>query len=315
MSWYKFIPSDTFFLRGAEPLAAGMEYETPTIFPPAPSVLCGAMRTAVLSQNDITIRQFKKGVSDLERYIGKFGASAPFSVTGVFLACGDTLYVPTPYNWMTESEKNSDEIAVVIPELLPAHAKKLGICGSYRSLYWGKHAKDLRSLGGSWVSLPALQQKKKKLKVDTDILLNTDSFITQEERTGIALDANRSVKKSQLYTGRHLRLAEGWSLVWSTDRDTGLASSGVMTIGGEQRFGTYEEIDSVNLNKNTELNAYMCTTPVLATTEVGEKVIASGKLVYRGGWSLAKQFHKPMVGYYPAGTVFSSKIDKCCISL
>jgi len=89
MKWYEYLPSDTLFLRGAEPMVSGTSFETTQVFPPAVSVVSGAMRTAVLAQNKISIGQYKKG-DPISEHIGAFGKKAPFKVLGPFIKyCSD----------------------------------------------------------------------------------------------------------------------------------------------------------------------------------------------------------------------------------
>ncbi|MBF0201034.1 MAG: hypothetical protein HQK66_06935, partial [Desulfamplus sp.] len=54
-------------------------------------------------------------------------------------------------------------------------------------------------------------------------------------------------------------------------------------------------------------------SPVEVSKETSAALVASGKIIYRGGWDLARQFHKDMKGYYPAGSVFNSAVDQSCI--
>jgi len=314
MKWYQYTPSDTLFLRGAEPLTAGMDFEVPSVFPPAVSVISGAIRTAVLSQRDVTLATYKQGVAELESLIGLYGDEAPFTVSAVFIEKGGRIYAPVPCSWMTESQESCTGINVVQPLELPAAARNhMGICGSAEHVYWGKHHNNLRSLGGNWITLEALAAQKKKLTTDTDILIGNSSFVSQEERTGIALDQHRRVKESQLYTARHLRLNDDCSIIWAIDRDTGLAKEGILSLGGEQRFGYYREREPVALPAGNGTQ-FMATTPTPVRDVPEADVIASGKLQYRGGWDLSRQFHKDMIAFYPAGTVFGRKVTSSCIS-
>ena len=55
MDWYKFNPVDTLFFRGAEPMIMGENHTVSHVFPPPAHTLSGALRTAVLIQNGISL--------------------------------------------------------------------------------------------------------------------------------------------------------------------------------------------------------------------------------------------------------------------
>ena len=107
-------------------------------------------------------------------------------------------------------------------------------------------------------------------------------------------------------------MIEGVSLIWGLDQDCGLDKKGILTLGGEQRFGAYEELKTSPLFSESGID-YLALSPVLVDQKSSDALIGTGKISYRGGWDLAKQFHKDMRGYYPAGSVFNQNINNCCI--
>jgi len=52
-----------------------------------------------------------------------------------------------------------------------------------------------------------------------------------------------------------------------------------------------------------------------ADEQANQHCIASGRPHYYGGWDLHRRFHKPMKGYFPAGSVFQKQINDNCIEL
>ena len=315
MKWYEYLPSDTLFLRGAEPMVSGTSFETTQIFPPPVSVISGAMRTAVLAQQQVSIRQYKQGNSVWEK-IGKFGEPAPFKVLGPFLKYQGAFFVPAPFTWFTEN-KFTDTI-ISVREAVPldrAVQQRLGLKSSSPSMGWTLHNKEVKSVGGSWIDLGELLKGSQTYGNGKTIFLSRNAqtrLFSMEERTGIAMDSTRNVLESQIYTARHIRLNPGVSLVWGTDRSCGLASEGVLSLGGEQRFGRYREIE--NEFQFPEIGKrYLALSPVPVTPETSKVLVGSGKIVYRGGWNLARQFHKDMTGFYPAGAVFTENVDDFCV--
>lgn len=315
MKWYEYLPSDTLFLRGSEPMVSGTSFETTQIFPPAVSVVSGAIRTAVLAQNKITIGQYKKG-DPISDHIGAFGEKAPFKVLGPFIKYRNSFYVPAPFTWFTENKATDSTIS--IREAKPLNndiEQRLGLKSSAPLIGWVKHHKEIKSVGGNWVLLDALLKGSTTYENGKTLFLahdKTTRLFSVEERTGIAMDTTRNVEEGKIYTARHIRLRPHVSLVWGLDKPCGLGPQGMMSLGGEQRFGRYQEIDNPVQFPETG-HHHLALSPVPVTQETSRDLVASGKIIYRGGWDLARQFHKDMIGYYPAGAVFSSNVSGVCI--
>lgn len=315
MRWYEYQPSDTLFLRGAEPMVSGTSFETTQIFPPSVSVISGAIRTAVLAQKQVSIRQYKKGNPVWEK-IGKFGEQAPFKVLGPFLKYQGTFFVPAPFTWFTENKFTDTLICVKEAKPLDSGTQdRLGLKSSSPRIGWTRHHKEVKSVGGNWVDLDKLLKENRTYENGKSIFLSRDadtSLFSMEERTGIAMDSKRNVLEGRIYTARHIRLKPGVSLVWGIDNSCGLEPKGVLSLGGEQRFGRYREIeDQFQFSKTG--NRYLALSPVPVTLETSQVLVGSGKVIYRGGWDLAKQFHKEMTGFYPAGAVFTQNVDDLCV--
>ncbi len=162
---------------------------------------------------------------------------------------------------------------------------------------------EMESLGGRWIQLEDLVSEKKEIAI-----FGTDTFFDSEHRTGIALNRNRSVKTGHLYTYTHVRLKPEVALIFGTETALPIADEGFLKLGAEQRFGRYEKIKEPAFHEKQTGN-YLSLSQVRGTTEANRSVIATGKIQYVGGWDLKKGFHKPMQGFFPAGSVFSKKIN------
>jgi CRISPR-associated protein Cmr3 len=315
--WYEFFPSDTLFFRGAEPLDAGMDYKTELIFPPPCSVIEGALRTAVLAQKSISVADYSRG-HEIEELIGTYGNPAPFKVIGPILKKNSVYYLPAPYTFFTEEDESAAKIKVLVLEPLQEEIKdRLGIGAAKAVTHWVRHCDEATPLGGKWISLDALHKLSRgraRLDTRTEILIHPDCLALSftEKRTGIALESNRSVKQGKIYNANHVRLDRDVSLVWGLDSDCGLASEGVLCLGGEQRFGGYVLMEKAPCFPETG-HQFLALGPVPVSGPAEKYLIAAGKPVYRGGWDYKNQFHKPMKPFYPAGSVFSEKIEPNCI--
>ena len=315
MKWYQFKPSDTLFFRGAEPMIAGMDYETVLSFPPSVSVISGAIRTAVLAQQGISINAYKSGSPVSER-IGAYGGNAPFDVVGPLIRYEGDDFVPAPYTWYYEVGNPLRKINIKKPFVLGSDIRqKLGLKTSTGLMNWVMHENEVKSIGGSWLALKGLLENRDRFEVGKSIFMparGLAELFAIEARTGIEIDAERNVAESQLYSSRHIRLNANVSLIWGIDRDCGLDKKGVLSLGGERRFGAYGELDQIPDFPESG-DQYLCLSPVPVNEQSITALIGTGEIVYRGGWDLAEQFHKDMMGYYPVGSVFSKNINQCCV--
>jgi len=86
--WYSFKPQDTLYFRGAEPANMGESHAASMIFPPPAHTIAGALRTAVIMQNDLTFEDYRKEKCSQEiiEAIGKPGSYSPFGILGPFFS-------------------------------------------------------------------------------------------------------------------------------------------------------------------------------------------------------------------------------------
>jgi CRISPR-associated protein Cmr3 len=176
---------------------------------------------------------------------------------------------------------------------------------------WAKGYKgDMVSLGGGWIKKQDLHSVGTIIEVK-----QSEDFFENEPRTGIALEKNRRVREGHLYSFNHTRLKRDVSLVFGTDIRLPLDDQGVLKIGAEQRFGWYEKLSQDNMGFNDEGNSYLSLSILEGSDEANMSVVATGKILYFGGWDLHTGFHKPMKGFFPAGTVLNKKINNNCIAI
>lgn len=315
MEWYKLTPVDTLYFRGAEPMNLGENHTASRVFPPPAHTVSGALRTAVLVQNNIPFEDYGKHSPainpDVIKAIGKAGEPAPFHLIGpLFMEKGET-YVPAPYSWFGDKDADSGESFVV--KAKPVTSRLIRIEGS--DLLWAKPEKDkgeLASLGGKWIKAADLLSDSPSKTVRP-----ITSFFEDEPRTGIALERNRNVRKGRLYSFNHARLGKDVALVFGIDITLPLSDKGVLKIGAEQRFGWCEKLPRTftELDFSREGNHFMALSNVEGTAESNSSVVATGKILYFGGWDLKTGFHKPMKGFFPAGTVFNKKFNHNLIAI
>jgi CRISPR-associated protein Cmr3 len=89
-----------------------------------------------------------------------------------------------------------------------------------------------------------------------------------------------------------------------------LKDEGILKLGAEQRFGYYKNIKNIELDSiSSSENLFISLSLIKGDEESNNHIVSTGKIKYIGGWELKKKFHKDMVGYYPAGTVFNKKLN------
>lgn len=309
MNWYKFTPVDTLFFRGAEPMNLGENHTVSHVFPPPAHTLSGALRTVVLIQKGVSFGAYGNGKAPAEIYeiIGQAGKPAPFNLIGPLFMLENDVYVPAPYSWFMEKDSVSGKTEVVKGKSLKSHLLK----SEAVEFIWAKGKKgELVSLGGMWIKKENLHSADTAIEVKK----STDYF-ENEPRTGIALEKNRRVREGHLYSFNHTRLKKDVCLIFGTDGNLPIDDQGVLKIGAEQRFGWYEKLSQDNMGFSDEGNLYLSLSILEGTDEANMSVIATGKILYFGGWDLHTGFHKPMKGFFPAGTVCNKKINNNFIAI
>ncbi len=314
--WFAYLPADTIFIRGAEPMLRGESHGASTVFPPPPSTIEGALRTAVLAEKGVHPLDYNGGRAPQEVYdcIGKPGSESPFSVWGPLFMKDGKLVIPCPYTWNIAKEakvggntkKPGDPVAVVQAKRL-----KNTLCIGKNTEYWVKGSvMEMKSAGGNWIYAESLNSNSASCR-----LIPPADLYRSEIRTGIALDGRkRTAREGYLYSLTHVRLNPGVKLVFGVDRKLPLPDRGILRLGGEQRFGGLERISALEIREGSS-GLYMSLALIEGRADNGDAVVASGRPVYIGGWDMSAGFHKPMRGYYPAGTVFSRKLHDGMIQI
>jgi CRISPR-associated protein Cmr3 len=315
MIWYKFTPVDTLFFRGAEPMNLGENHTASHVFPPPAHTLSGALRTAVLVQNAISFESYGHGSASAEIYaaIGQAGGPAPFDIMGPLFMQGKSIYLPAPYSWFKEKDVEKGESAEKVKVVKGRFLKSRLLKSETSEFIWAKGGNtEMVSLGGMWIKKSHLQSDETSIEVKRGA-----DFFENEPRTGIALERNRRVRDGHLYSFNHARLKNDVCLVFGVDAALPIANSGVLKVGAEQRFGWYESLDTEKADMGFSDNGkfYMSLSIAEGTEPANASVVATGRILYFGGWDLKKGFHKPMKGFFPAGTIFNKKINDNFINI
>jgi CRISPR-associated protein Cmr3 len=303
MNWYTFEPADTLFFRGAQPMNIGENHTATANFPPPARTIEGSLRTAMLKQNEIPLdRYYNSAINkDLLTIIGPPDKLPGFSVIGPLFKLHDSIYVPAPYSWFYDKENKKNEKANVYKNHL---IKSQLVKTPLKNIFWAKGEKlELESLGGKWLSLPELYSQSGIIS-----MISLSDFYNIESRTGIALENNRGARLHHLYSFNHARLNKNVQIIFGVDRDLPISDTGVLKLGAEQRFGYYSKILDIEFNQG-DSGLFMSLSQLEGTKKANDCVVATGKIEYLGGWDMKIGFHKPMIGFFPSGSVFNQKLN------
>lgn len=328
IEWYSFSPVDTLFFRGSESMEKGSDHFADTLFPPSTETIIGALRTHYLFEHGIPFHKYNRSVFKDDRVTGAIGRSddeiekLPWSLIGPLIEKNEELYVPAPFTWFADKEQQdeyekSDSRDTKKLEIIKAKKTESSLVYLDSDFLWiYSNSGEVKSLGGMWVNLLSLRGK-----IPVKILSPNDIY-AGELRTGIALAGEKKrVREGHLFSMKHLRLHQGMSMVFGITGTLDIPESGTLYLGGERRFGRYrkKEVDFPNdsePNDSEKDGLYLSLGPLDGTKEgVADSLVATGKISYMGGWNMRTGFHKPLKGYYPAGTVLSRKINENCIAM
>lgn len=309
MNWYSFKPADTLFFRGAEPMNIGESHTATANFPPPARTLEGALRTAILKQNKVPVDQYYNNSigSELLDIIGQADDQAGFSVIGPLFELDGTVYVPAPYSWFFDKgAREKEEVKIYKSRLINTRLIK----SSLKNLFWTKgELGELETIGGKWIPLSDLYSQKNIVSKK-----EIHNFYDIENRTGIALDRNRSVRIHHLYSFSHARLNKNVSLIFGVDKSLPISDNGILNLGAEQRFGLYSKVPDIHF-KMGKSGLYIVLSQTAGTEQANGSVVATGKIQYLGGWDMKKGFHKSMIGFFPPGSVFNKKLNSNFIEI
>jgi len=330
-TWLEIEPVDTLFFRGAEAMEAGENHEVDTMFPPMPSTIIGAIRTAFMRQKGIepaAYCQTPEKWQDEHPFLGLPNCPG-FSLIGPFFSFDSgVLMLPAPAHWFADlpgSDKMVWNREYNITAAEPLAENGLGLSGSVANPFWVKNppGRDMKPLSGYWASIGAFKKMAcggaKVLFTNGEISAGREDALivpqaalyVKEERLGIALTGLRTVREGHLYNAGHVRLREGVKLVAGvvSQHDFPLCQREIIQLGGEQRVCAYRVVElNIDINSNSKFWYAAAPVPIEAVPDEWQSAPrASGKLLRVGGWDMQRKFHKPMAAWLPAGTVIAAQ--------
>lgn len=305
-------PFDTLFVRDGKPFSMGEEVWANGIFPPPPSVVYGALRTAYFSYH----------LEELALAGKKGDPTASLEIQHLLLKKNGEHYFPCPYDLIEEKEGKAIGLLDFVASPM------ISSCLTPFSL---RAKKPVKTLGGdSFIKLNTLEEYLTDGEVPTKSNVATLSQFTKKE-SKIGIQKSRftgSAAEGRLYRVEMFRPENGVSLEVSFDHFPELSPTGLLKIGGEGKAVSYTEgHSSLTLEKpepnSNRFKLYLATPAVfqdgwLPGTPIGEdplirminevpvRILAAavGRSMPVGGFDVAKGKPKPMLKAVPAGSVY-----------
>ena len=251
-------PNDTFFFRDGRPFTKGEQSEGYSIFPPLPSTILGALRTAYIAEQG-DLPSFYAGNGKIAKIIGtpEPDSLGSMQLKGVFIADRKSgIYYPIPYDLVTKKEaKRKEEINKLYK--LESSPEKLESSPEIRNfisnsplnhhLRWDEDDEDVESeISGRLRHLYIRQYLLGKQK--TFRLSPIENFVCDEPKIGIERDYNTSTSKDNMlyrinmrrFQSKFLDMSE-LGLVVDYKCDKELPTNGLLKLGGEGKSFSHKK--------------------------------------------------------------------------
>jgi CRISPR-associated protein Cmr3 len=317
---YEIKALDTLFFRDGKPFNKGVETVADTIFPPFPSTIYGAFRTAYFNHN-MEIFQELLGTKQLNT---EFDPTTKLKITNFFISEEESEkeYYPLPANVLSPTGKDKDNYDIkVLTQLSKTDLsdKNLAVFENDSQIPY-KYKFGYLNKGNFINYLSA--------RYDKIYDIDYESLFELEPKIGIAIDKNSHTSQdNNLYRIDLLRLKEDTVLkVEITGLD--LPDNFVMKLGGEGKYVAVKKVQHhTPLPKpaiDKKFVIYLQTpaiftqgwlpewlseddyTGIIPHTGIKVKLITAniGKPLLIGGFDMAKNKPKPMFKAVPAGSIY-----------
>jgi len=309
---------DTLFFRDGKPFSMGEDVWASGIFPPAPSVFYGMLRTTCAAQNNIPANDIEEKTKDLK-------------ITGVFLKQEEKVLFPYPADFITFNDKTQQLIPKPNKVISNIHDTNLPYVlmpylqtNQKANNYFGKAFID-------YLTLPEYLANEYGQGEEIHIIKQNDIIYT-EPKVGIAKEneTNKTDEGKIYRVGMFRPENKDYKKLKFILEFEGLEikNEGFVRLGAESKVGYYTKTDQQKINfpepENGLLKIYL-TTPAIFNKgfipEFIEKEQIDGinlklltysidKPVYIGGFDMKNRKPKPMKKAVPAGSVYYLETDK-----
>lgn len=317
-------PLDTIFFRDGKPFSMGEDTWGNCIFPPSPSVIYGALRTAYFSNH----------IDRLEKANTEEDPTNNLVIKGIYfldnLDNKNTLHLPLPLDLVQKKDVEPElENEVHLLSLVELKLKSSCLTSHVLKGDQGVEAVDESLISGELL--------KKYLSCDGKnfSILRLSSRVITESKIGIGLSKEtHTADESKIYRIGMKRLTNLSLLVELEGLE--IPEKGLLKLGGEGKAASYTKISEPlidfglsedNIDKNIEKFKLYLSTPAIfhqgwlpswidvnslegkyKNTKFKLLTASVGKFQNLGGFDLKQKKPKPMWKVTPTGSVYYFKI-------
>lgn len=337
-------PFDTIFFRDGKPFTSGEDVWANPVFPPNPSVLYGALRSAYIAHNG-GLTAFVNGLmKDSIGYIERRGDenvihNGAFTLRGIFLNWSDMLYLPAPLDLVFD--KNADKSNKYKAHLMKMVSPTTSFFGNHvtQSMLFPQAIEEAESADECFISLDDLNKYLNSSGNFACTLKPRFDFILNEPKTGIKISDSKSAEEGYLYRAEMLRLASKNPSGYRCDVGISVLLeglklvnfNGMIKIGGEGKGAFALETSEYHLpeiakeslkqiNNTKRFKLYIATPcifhngwkPNIEQNNITIHLLSAcvGKFILCGGWDIYNNRPKTMYRAVPAGSVYYYEIKK-----
>ena len=242
--------NDTFFFRDGRPFTKGEQSEGHSIFPPLPSTLLGALRTAYIVENG-DLSSFYDG--DMENSIGTPKSLGSMCLKGVFLA--DTqqgVYYPIPLDVVGKTSENDEKLYVlkVRPQNSDFISNSIPIL-THHLVWEGTEDVEVETEG----KLDSINMMEYLLNRQNEYFFrHHKDFVQDEPKTGIQRDnkllasddgmlyrINMSRFQNRFFNPTEKKALSELGFIVDHQCNLNLSEQGLLKLGGEGRSFFYKQ--------------------------------------------------------------------------
>ena len=308
---------DTLFFRDGKPFTMGEDTWANGVFPPYPSVIYGALRSAYFSHH---LNELKKANNDDD-------PTRDLKIKGFYILADNKAYLPLPNDCVKEKGGKDNFVSVLpMPELK-------NIKSSCPTQYALKSKKEevVENIDGGLINIKSFGEYLKCAKGPFSSILKVADRVLPEPKIGIGINKETGTsEEGKLYRVDMRRLGDFGLLVDFKGLD--LSKRGMMKLGGEGKAVSYKQfkpvdfsIDNFNFD-GKRFKLYLSTPAIFKNgwlpawineqTLIGEykglelKLLTAsiGKPISIGGFDMRKRMPKAMRKAVPAGSVYYFEI-------
>lgn len=344
MKWFFIRPFDTLFFRDARPFVAGEDNLALSVFPPAPSVIYGAFRTACLVHAGVDLIKFREGkAKNVPEAVGTKDKFGTLRLTGPIPAwcqadAVNILFL-SPLNLVYKERTPDHKLEFLLPEHPAAGTNfplPLKLCMAEEKV---TYADRYLSLDQTMALLAG------DIPEILDDLTSKDNLWKTDNRVGIARTKARTAEEGMLYSSQHIQINNrsqhgdqiGGLAVKVLKGEDDLPSKSTIQLGGEKRFCEFEEVKidqptefqlgriAEKISEKQRFFFWLISPAVFSCNEfaflpdfinpetlTGDldgqevKLVACqvGRAVSIGGWDIVHNMPKPMRRAVPEGSIY-----------